>query len=63
MAYYYVETDFGCGIREYTNIQQATKQEKAKVGWAHFKSIRKATDKDINWVRRMGGALPAGLNQ
>lgn len=58
MPYYYVETMQGCGIRSATNIQQARKSALAESGTSNFKSIRKATKSDVEWVRAMGGYIP-----
>ena len=58
MPYYYLETMQGCGIRCAANIQQARKNALVESGTFNFKSIRKATKRDIEWVRAMGGHVP-----
>ena len=58
MPYYYVETMQGCGIRSAANIQVARKSALAESGSSNFKSIRKATQSDVEWVRAMGGHIP-----
>lgn len=60
MSLYYVETVFGCGLREARSITQARSQAIREIGTDNFKSIRKATKKDVDWVRGMGGHVPGG---
>ena len=57
MALYKVETDFGVGIREADNLQQAKMIARQDEG-QYLKSVCKATDEDILWVGNMGGWLP-----
>jgi len=59
MPFYYFESDMGCGIRKYRNIEQAKKEIKIEVGTYNYKDIvREATEEDISWVKTMGGYIP-----
>jgi hypothetical protein len=51
----YVSTDFGCSIRIGPDSQIIR-----EIGTAHIKGIRFATEKDVAWVRGMGGRVPDG---
>lgn len=56
---YYVEYDDGyCGLRAYTNIDVCKKNEKLDHGRLHVRLVRKATQFDIDHVRKMGGYVP-----
>lgn len=53
---YYAETGLGCCIREGRSLESARSLVLQEVGTYNGVSlIRKATQKDIDWVRRMGG--------
>ena len=58
---YYIDTDNGCGIRAAQNIIQARCQALHETRTYGFRTIRKATHKDIDWVRGMGGYVPPGI--
>ena len=58
MGLYYVETDYGCGIREAKNVQHAWKMLKDEVIERHAVGVRRATEEDIESVRQMGGDIP-----
>jgi hypothetical protein len=55
---FYIDTDYGCGLRAAKDIKQAHKEELAASGTNHFKSIREATKEDVEWVSGMGGHVP-----
>ena len=55
---YYVESDYGCGIREAYSLEQAWKNLKEEEGTNHARKVRKATKEDIAWVEAMGGYIP-----
>lgn len=63
MAYFYVDTDMGCTIREAADIDQARKDAVREVGTMFFRSVREANDKDISHVGSMGGRLPFSLRR
>jgi len=59
MGWYYIETDYGCGIREARNIDHAQRNLLKEIGTHSAKRLcRKATQTDIEWVKGMGGAIP-----
>ena len=58
MGLYCVETDYGCAIREAPSLLAAEAKERREEGSAHFICVRVATEKDIAWVRGMGGYIP-----
>ena len=59
MPLYYFESDLGCGLRKFANLQQARKQIVREVGIANRpEKIQKATKDQINWVEGMGGKVP-----
>lgn len=58
MARFYFESDRGCGIREYRNLERALRGVAREVGDGYVTVVRKATEKDISWVRDMGGFIP-----
>ncbi len=59
MPLYYFECDMGCGIRVATNLRQAESRIRREVGtFGDARNIRKATKRDIDWVRGMGGHVP-----
>ena len=59
MGLYYVEIDAGCGIREAKSKEQAWRDLVKAEGTNHAKFVRKATKKDIEHVRSMGGYVPS----
>ena len=56
---YYIETGIGCGIREGEDkdsvVENALKEAGTNAG---VQIVRKATQEDIGWVKRMGGYIP-----
>lgn len=58
MPLYYIETDYGCGIREAKNLKQAWNILKDELVQKHAKGVRLATEQDIKDVRSMGGYVP-----
>ena len=64
MALYYVETGRGCCIRRVHSAEQAEQEVLREVGAREgVKNVRKATKRDIEWVRGMGGRVPADYGQ
>jgi hypothetical protein len=61
MPLYYVENDFGCGIRCAKNKKQASSNLLKEEGSNHAKFVRLARTDDINWVRGMGGNIPKDI--
>lgn len=55
---YYVNTDRGTGIRAALTIRGAKRAAANEVGSGNVKEVRLATEKDIAWVRGMGGHVP-----
>lgn len=57
---WYIETDMGCGIRDYgtRSILRARRAALDEVGTRNFKGIRQATHGDIDDVKSMGGYIP-----
>ena len=56
---FYFETDIGCGIRNGADEDSVTDELLEEVGSVHdIKVVREATEKDIGWVRAMGGYIP-----
>lgn len=58
MTVYYVETSQGCGLKEARSIDGARAAANREVGSYNVRLVRKATPKDIDWVRGMGGYVP-----
>ena len=58
MPLYYIETDFGCGIREAKTKKEAWRDLVMAEGENHARSVRLATKDDIAHVRGMGGWIP-----
>lgn len=59
MPLYYVNTNFGCGIRCAPDIKTARKHLLQDVGeYGGPGTCKPATQKDIDWVRSMGGYIP-----
>lgn len=58
MKLFYVSTDSGCGIRKSKDLDHAIREARREVGTLHFKGVREATEKDVKWVRSMGGRIP-----
>jgi hypothetical protein len=58
MALFYVESAWGCGIRNGRTLSSAERSFREEVGSYGFKSIRPAEMADIEWVRAMGGDVP-----
>lgn len=63
MKLFYVDTDYGCGIRAAKNIAQARKDALEENGTRNFKSVRPATKQDVSDVKAMGGWVPEGKPQ
>ena len=55
MPKFYVEYDYGCGIREYPSLEKCIECERLEHGWRNFKNARMATKEDIDHVKAMGG--------
>jgi len=56
---YYAETGLGCCIREAETLNLARSLVLREAGTCSGISlIRKATEKDVEWVRAMGGYVP-----
>ncbi len=59
MPLYYFQSDMGCGIRVAANLRQAEAEIRRECGtYGAARNIRKATKRDIAWVRGMGGNVP-----
>ena len=59
MPLYYVNTNFGCGIRCAKDIKQARRDLLQSVGeYGGPGTCRPATEDDIAWVKGMGGYIP-----
>ena len=59
MTLFYVETGRGCCIRSARTEQQAEREVLREVGTSEgVQLVRKAAQKDIDWVRAMGGVVP-----
>lgn len=59
MPLYYFQSDMGCGIRVATSLRQAESKIRREVGtYGDARNIRLATERDIAWVRGMGGYVP-----
>ena len=54
----YVETDFGCGIRQAKSLKSAWDTLLQEEGSDHAQTVRLATKEDIQNVRVMGGYIP-----
>jgi hypothetical protein len=64
MTLYYVETGRGCGIRRARSVEQARRKTLREVGtYEGVRLVREATQRDLNWVRGMGGSVPADYAQ
>lgn len=64
MALYYVETGRGCSIRRARSKEQAEREVLREVGTLEgVQRVREATKRDIEWVRGMGGEVPADYGQ
>jgi hypothetical protein len=63
MKLFYVDTDYGCGIRAAKNIAQAKKEALIENGTRNLKSVRPATKEDVSSVKAMGGWVPEGKVQ
>ncbi len=51
----YVSTDFGCTIRT-----GSVSQIRSRIGTDNVREIRLATEKDVAYVKHMGGFVPDG---
>ena len=55
---FYVEADgYGCSLYEGRDLADAKEKFIADVGRLGFRSIREATEEDIDWVLGMGGMI------
>ncbi len=64
MALYYVETRRGCCIRLGRSEEQVRREVLREVGtYEGVQRMREATASDIEWVRGMGGRVPADYGQ
>lgn len=59
LTMYYFETHIGCGLHSANNLQQAQNEIRQEVGYAVFKSVHKATEEEISWVKAMNGYVPS----
>lgn len=60
MALFYFESDMGCGIRDYRNLKEAVNGITKEVGTSNGPmNISKATKKEVDWVKNMGGNIPS----
>lgn len=56
---FYIETEFGCGIRLGEDEDEIYEKEKKSIGTEHdITLVREATERDISWVKTMGGYIP-----
>lgn len=55
---FYVETDWGCGIRSARSQKQAWDELVREEGTHHARLVRKATPLDLAHVQSMGGYIP-----
>lgn len=60
MNLYYVELEWGCGLRAAANQAKAKRDALEEEGSRNFKSIRLATQEDVAWIKGMGGIVPEG---
>lgn len=64
MALYYVETGRSCCIKRARSEEQAEREVLREVGtYEGVQRVREATKRDIEWVRGMGGRVPADYGQ
>jgi hypothetical protein len=62
---WYIETDFGCGLRDYKTRSFNKAREEAIIenGTSYFQSIRRATYDDVKFVEMMGGHVPTAAKE
>jgi hypothetical protein len=60
---YFVETDCGVGIRRASSLDSAYSGLAREIGENNINEVREATDEDIEYVRSMGGYIPAVCQQ
>ena len=58
MPLYYVELDYGCGIRKAKNKRQAWSELVKTEGTKHARMVRLATKEDIEHVSSLEGHVP-----
>lgn len=58
MKLFYIETNRGCGLRRAHRLSSARKMAEREVGISNVREVREATERDIAWVRGMGGYVP-----
>lgn len=64
MTLYYLETGRGCCIQRARSEEQAKNMILREVGSDEgVQRVREATARDIEWVRGMGGRVPADYGQ
>ena len=55
----YFESGRGCGIREVRDLESGKRAILREAGtYDGVSVVRKATEKDITWVKGMGGSVP-----
>jgi hypothetical protein len=57
---YYINGDFGCGLRPARNEHEARRAALREVGSYSFRYVRRATDADVGHIQAMGGYVPKG---
>jgi hypothetical protein len=62
MKLYYVSTDRGCCLRSASTASAAKRSVANDVGINNVRDVRLATRKDVEWVRGMGGYVPANAS-
>mgnify|MGYP006943706051 CR=1 FL=1 len=60
MPLYYIETQYGCGIRYARTLRSAHRDLLQEVIEGAAPRVRLATQDDVNNVRAMGGYIPDG---
>jgi len=55
MRKYYIETDFGCTVREANNEREVRAEIADEIGRLSIRFVREATKEDAAWVAAMGG--------
>lgn len=60
MIVYFEAGNGHCGLREFRDMRSANRNLIKEVGtYIGITKIRKATEKDIAWVKGMGGYVPS----
>ena len=62
MKCFYLETGLGCCLLMAEDAASARRTVLREVGTRHgVQVVREATQRDISWVRAMGGDVPAAM--